>query len=82
MRAKSCAPNGGDCVEIAALSHGRVGIRDSKNLTGPALIFAPAAWSTFHKSLAADDFGLTRRPQRAGTATSLPVPHACADGPR
>ncbi|MFD1546603.1 DUF397 domain-containing protein [Nonomuraea guangzhouensis] len=39
--------NGGNCVEVAELSGGRRGVRDSKNPTGPALIFTPSEWSAF-----------------------------------
>ncbi|WP_282778003.1 DUF397 domain-containing protein [Nocardia sp. CC201C] len=35
------------CVEAAHLSAGHVGVRDSKNPTGPALIFTPDAWDVF-----------------------------------
>lgn len=38
---------GGNCVEIARLHDGHRAVRDSKNPTGPALIFAPADWSAF-----------------------------------
>ncbi|MGA4789903.1 DUF397 domain-containing protein [Nocardia sp. AB354] len=38
---------GKDCVEVAHLAEGRVGVRDSKNPTGPALIFTPAEWDAF-----------------------------------
>ena len=37
---------GGSCVEIAPLA-GQVGIRDSKDKTGPALVVPTAAWSSF-----------------------------------
>ncbi len=37
----------GECVEVAHLPHGTVGVRDSKNPTGPALIFSPTEWDTF-----------------------------------
>lgn len=37
----------GDCVEVAWLGSGRVGVRDSKNPTGPALIFPPKDWDAF-----------------------------------
>ncbi|GAA4524000.1 MULTISPECIES: DUF397 domain-containing protein [Nonomuraea] len=40
-------PDGGDCVEVAELSGGRRGVRDSKNPTGPALIFTPGEWAAF-----------------------------------
>lgn len=39
-----------DCVEVAFLDDG-VGVRDSKNPTGPALLFTPAEWSSFTTSV-------------------------------
>ncbi|WP_067678565.1 DUF397 domain-containing protein [Nocardia miyunensis] len=36
-----------DCVEVAFLDEGVVGVRDSKNPTGPALVFAPTEWDAF-----------------------------------
>ncbi|MEU7618440.1 DUF397 domain-containing protein [Micromonospora rifamycinica] len=39
--------NGGECVEVADNLPGIVGIRDSKDPTGPALTVAPTAWSAF-----------------------------------
>lgn len=36
-----------DCVEVAWLGSGRVGVRDSKNPSGPALDFAPEDWDAF-----------------------------------
>ncbi|MBF6457145.1 DUF397 domain-containing protein [Nocardia cyriacigeorgica] len=36
-----------DCVEVAHFDGGQVGVRDSKNPTGPALAFTPAAWDSF-----------------------------------
>ncbi|MFJ2603767.1 DUF397 domain-containing protein [Streptomyces sp. NPDC087425] len=38
--------DGGNCVEIADLN-AEVGIRDSKNITGPALAVRAGAWSVF-----------------------------------
>ncbi|MFI5720821.1 DUF397 domain-containing protein [Nocardia sp. NPDC051750] len=40
----------GQCVEVAHLSGGRVGVRDSKNPSGPALTFGPAEWDAFTTS--------------------------------
>ncbi|RJO79296.1 DUF397 domain-containing protein [Nocardia panacis] len=37
----------GDCVEVAHLSGGRVGVRDSNNPGGPALVFTPSEWDAF-----------------------------------
>ncbi|MBB5918072.1 hypothetical protein BJY24_006984 [Nocardia transvalensis] len=36
-----------DCVEVAFLDQGLVGVRDSKNPSGPALIFTPGEWDAF-----------------------------------
>jgi hypothetical protein len=36
-----------DCVEIAFLDGGRVGVRDSKNPDGPALVFEARTWDGF-----------------------------------
>ncbi|MFG1678179.1 DUF397 domain-containing protein [Micromonospora sp. NPDC049282] len=39
--------NGGACVEVADNLPGVVGVRDSKDPSGPALAFAPASWRAF-----------------------------------
>ncbi|WP_084478421.1 DUF397 domain-containing protein [Nocardia jejuensis] len=36
-----------ECVEVAWLTESAVGVRDSKDPTGPALVFAPADWDVF-----------------------------------
>ncbi|MFC4012422.1 DUF397 domain-containing protein [Nonomuraea purpurea] len=46
-KATASGGTGGDCVEVAPLSHGRVAVRDSKQPSGPALIFTPAEWEAF-----------------------------------
>ncbi|ATL67903.1 DUF397 domain-containing protein [Nocardia terpenica] len=38
---------GKECVEVAFLGENGVGVRDSKNPTGPALIFTPTEWASF-----------------------------------
>jgi hypothetical protein len=38
---------GGNCVEVADNLPGIVGVRDSKDVTGPVLTFAPEAWRAF-----------------------------------
>ncbi|MGV9974155.1 DUF397 domain-containing protein [Nocardia beijingensis] len=43
----SHSQGGADCVEVAHLAGGAVGVRDSKNPTGPALIFPPGEWDAF-----------------------------------
>ncbi|WP_040871135.1 DUF397 domain-containing protein [Nocardia exalbida] len=45
---KSSRSSGGkECVEVAFLDGGQVGVRDSKNSTGPALVFTPGEWDAF-----------------------------------
>lgn len=39
--------NGGQCVEVADNLSGVVGVRDSKDPTGPVLVFGPKAWQVF-----------------------------------
>jgi len=38
---------GKECVEVAHLNAGHVGVRDSKNPAGPALVFSPTTWDAF-----------------------------------
>ncbi|MEV4093381.1 DUF397 domain-containing protein [Streptosporangium saharense] len=45
------AGDGGDCVEVARLGEGHVGVRDSKNVTGPALAFTTTGWESFVKGV-------------------------------
>ncbi|MGY0464137.1 DUF397 domain-containing protein [Kitasatospora sp. cg17-2] len=46
-------PDGGDCVEVALASPspGVVPVRDSKDPSGPVLLFASAAWGSFLSAL-------------------------------
>jgi len=37
----------GDCVEVAKLPDGRIGVRDSKDTEGPVLRFTPSEWDAF-----------------------------------
>lgn len=49
---KSTRSNGsGDCIEVADNLAGKVGLRDSKDLSSPVLTFDPKAWSHFVRSV-------------------------------
>ena len=50
----SGGPN--ECVEVAWLTKGHVGVRDSKNPDGPALVFAPGEWEAFTGGVCNGDF--------------------------
>jgi hypothetical protein len=41
-----------NCVEAARLPSGGTAVRDSKDVLGPALLFAPEAWRDFVRELA------------------------------
>ncbi|MER7454262.1 DUF397 domain-containing protein [Nocardia beijingensis] len=54
---KSSYSSGGqECVEVAHLAGGMVGVRDSKNPTGPALIFVSGDWDAFTRGLVCGEF--------------------------
>lgn len=54
---KSSHSGGGqECVEVAHLDGGMVGVRDSKNPTGPALVFTPGEWTAFTVGVADGEF--------------------------
>jgi hypothetical protein len=46
-RKSSWSTYNGNCVEVAALRSGLIGVRDSKDRQGPALIVSDAAWHAF-----------------------------------
>ncbi|WP_330253969.1 DUF397 domain-containing protein [Nocardia sp. NBC_00565] len=48
--------SGSDCVEVAHLGHSMVGVRDSKNPTGPALVFTPSEWDAFTAAVQNGEF--------------------------
>lgn len=47
---------GGNCVEVADLPDGGRAVRDSKDRSGPALIFTPAEWEAFTAGVRAGEF--------------------------
>ncbi|PZG43083.1 DUF397 domain-containing protein [Spongiactinospora gelatinilytica] len=48
--------SGGNCVEVATDLGGLVGVRDSKDPTGPALCFSSGAWRVFLNRVKGGDF--------------------------
>jgi Domain of unknown function (DUF397) len=46
-RKSSYSAANGDCVEVARLADGHIGVRDSRNIVLPALRFTPTLWQTF-----------------------------------
>ncbi|MDH6578587.1 DUF397 domain-containing protein [Kitasatospora sp. MAP5-34] len=59
---RSAAPpahrrNGGECIEVAPGLPGIVPVRDSKDPSGPALVFSGDAFAAFVSSVRAGEFG-------------------------
>ncbi|MFI6040297.1 DUF397 domain-containing protein [Nocardia sp. NPDC051321] len=52
----SHSSGGGECVEVAFLDGDLIGVRDSKNPTGPALVFTPTEWDTFTARITTGEF--------------------------
>jgi Domain of unknown function (DUF397) len=46
-RKSSHSGGSGNCVQVASLPPGAVGVRDSKDPGGPALVFTAQAWQAF-----------------------------------
>jgi len=56
---RSNGNGGNNCVEVAILDT-VVAVRDSKNPTGPALVFNPSDWAEFVHSAKDGEFDITR----------------------
>jgi hypothetical protein len=46
-RKSSYSAAAGDCVEVGHVINGRIGVRDSKSVSQPALGFTTAQWRAF-----------------------------------
>ncbi|NNH74925.1 DUF397 domain-containing protein [Nocardia uniformis] len=49
-----------ECGEVAWLPKSMVGVRDSKNPSGPALLFTPGEWDAFAAWVTDSEFGRPR----------------------
>ncbi|WP_028477882.1 DUF397 domain-containing protein [Nocardia sp. CNY236] len=52
----SYSETSGSCVEVAYLDGELVGVRDSKNPAGPALVFTPGEWDAFTAGVSDGEF--------------------------
>jgi len=53
-RKSSYSGDTGDCVEVGVLPSGHIGIRDSKNPTGPVLEVSKSGWRAFLSGIRTD----------------------------
>jgi hypothetical protein len=44
------------CVEVALVDDGEVAVRDSKDCSGPVLLFRPDEWAAFVRGIRAGEF--------------------------
>ena len=51
----------GSCVEVASLPDGWIGVRDSKDPSGPVLRFTPTAWHAFLGGIRNGEFDSSSR---------------------
>jgi hypothetical protein len=52
----SRSESNGQCVEVAFLDGDLIGVRDSKNPAGPALVFGPGEWEAFTAGVRGGEF--------------------------
>jgi hypothetical protein len=46
----------GNCVEVASLPGGSIGVRNSRDAAGPVLVFTPDEWHAFVGGVRKGDF--------------------------
>ncbi|MER7460472.1 DUF397 domain-containing protein [Micromonospora sp. NPDC126480] len=56
FKSSKSGPNCDNCVEVAYVT-GAVGVRDSKDRSGPALTFSPGGWRAFVTGARGGTFG-------------------------
>jgi hypothetical protein len=56
-RKSSLSYANGDCVEVARLADGQIGVRDSKDPAGPVLRFTGPEWAAFTAAVRNGEFG-------------------------
>lgn len=76
----------GNCVEVAHLPGGHIGVRDSKDPAGPVLQFTPDEWSAFiggARNGEFDGFGkeLSPRTKRRAVLAALAASAISGEGP-
>jgi hypothetical protein len=57
VKSSRSGPTGGNCVEVARLDDGQVAIRNSRNPSGPALVFTGLEWDAFVGGARDGEFG-------------------------
>jgi hypothetical protein len=63
----------GNCVEVARLPGGEIGVRNSRDPGGPVLTFTPGAWDAFVGRARLGEFGRFSGPAATPSARSDPA---------
>jgi hypothetical protein len=58
IKSSYSGPTGGNCVEIAFLPDGDVAMRNSRQPSGPMLVFTQAEWMAFLGGARNGEFGI------------------------
>jgi hypothetical protein len=58
-RKSSWSGHNGNCVEVAELPHGSYGVRDSKDLAQPFLVFSRQEWGWFMTGIRAGKYDVS-----------------------
>jgi hypothetical protein len=58
---KSSFSGGAGCVEVRRLDDGRIGVRDSKDISKPPHVFTIREWQAFLAGVRAGEFDLPAR---------------------
>ena len=61
IKSSHSGPTGGNCVEVAFLADGEVAMRNSRDPSGPALVFTRAEWNAFLGGARDGEFGVPRK---------------------
>jgi len=71
-RKSSLSVNNGNCVEVARLPDGEIGVRDSKDPEGSRLTFTPEEWHSFLGGVRNGEFDSFSRKPPADSGPGCP----------
>jgi len=56
IKSSFSGPTGGNCVEVAFLAGGQIAVRNSRDASGPTLVFTSAEWDAFLRGARGGEF--------------------------
>ena len=70
----------GNCVEVAGLPDGEIGVRNSREPDGPVLRFTSDEWNAFLGGVRLGEFDRFGSPSTPGSQQLTPCHPACGNG--